>query len=115
MRSGHWACSAYNKALSRLEHFDRSHFPVESILDNLRELIIQCGLEANAANDTVWGDTEIGEQHDNVSCGMYVCMTAKYLALSGVLDFTDEDMFYFRKLMALEILNGHIIVAGALM
>lgn len=52
-------------------------------------------------------DTKI--QHDGSACGVFICKFADYAARGAKIDFKQENIPYFRKRMAIEILKGDFI------
>ena len=49
------------------------------------------------------------QQRNGSDCGVFMTRTADYIARDGVLDFTQEDMPYFRRRMVLEILRCQLL------
>jgi len=53
---------------------------------------------------------DIPQQMNGSDCGVFACQFAEHLARGAKLNFTQEQMPFFRRKMALEILNGELIV-----
>ena len=54
-----------------------------------------------------WGVTPV--QHNNNDCGVFMTRTIEYIARGALLDFTANEMNYFRRRMALEILKAELL------
>ncbi|AXI23881.1 C-terminal catalytic domain [Cardinium endosymbiont of Sogatella furcifera] len=51
-------------------------------------------------------------QSNGSDCGVFICQFADYVSRDLPINFTEHDMPYFRKRMAIEILNGKLITIG---
>ncbi len=52
-------------------------------------------------------DTPI--QTNSSDCGVFLCKFIDYFVKNIEFDFCNDDMYYFRKLIAIELLNGDLI------
>ena len=51
----------------------------------------------------MWKRGETPQQRNGSDCGVFMTQTAEHLARGAALDFTQDDMEYFRRRMVLEI------------
>ena len=49
------------------------------------------------------------DRHNGSDCGVFMSRTADYLARDAVLNFSQQDMAYFRRRMVLEILRTSLL------
>ncbi|WP_342265071.1 Ulp1 family isopeptidase [Cardinium endosymbiont of Philonthus spinipes] len=52
---------------------------------------------------------DLPQQKNHSDCGVFVCKFADYVARDAPINFTQHDMPYFRKRIAIEILNGKLM------
>ena len=64
-------------------------------------------------NRTEWGKVEwkrgTPNQRNGSDCGVFMAITADYLARGAKLDFKQMDMPYFRRCMVFEILQQELL------
>ena len=111
----HWTLAVINRKMRRFEYYDSLFGRAGgSKLRHLRRWLEEesadkkkVPLDTSEWTDVVfqqeWNVTPV--QRNGSDCGVFMTRTADYLARDGRLDFTEDDMEYFRRRMVLEILT----------
>jgi len=50
----------------------------------------------------------VPQQKNNNDCGVFSCMIAEYITRNAPITFSQDNVVYFRKKMALEIVDGEL-------
>ena len=111
----HWALAVVNLRDKRFEYFDSLRGSPGATLKNLRRWLEDehqhkknAPFDASAFSEVVWKHGT-PEQHNGYDCGVFMTRTADYIARDGRLDFTQDDMEYFRRRMVFEILHCRLL------
>ena len=98
-----------------LEYFDSLSGGDGGVLANLRRYITDEHLDKKKASwdDAGWTDhtwhAGTPRQRNGWDCAVFMCKTADYYAQDARLDFSQDDMDYFRRRLALEIHNKTLL------
>lgn len=110
----HWTLIAVDFLQSSICYYDSylqdKDEAMDAILDYLKEemkakknieMDINCWVKVNMKN--------IPLQENLSDCGVFSCIYAEYISRGAQMDFTQEDMPYFRRKMVYEILHQNIL------
>ncbi|XP_026469535.1 LOW QUALITY PROTEIN: sentrin-specific protease 2-like [Ctenocephalides felis] len=71
-----------------------------------------CSLEESNTRSSTWTKEtvkDIPQQMNGCDCGVFSCMFAEYICRGAKINFSQNDMKYFRRKMCLEIVNGKLL------
>ena len=111
----HWTLAVINFKARRFEYYDSLRGSEGRVLEHLRRwLADEHQDKKKAAYDTSeWTDTSwksgTPQQRNGFDCGVFMTRTADYLARDARLDFTQEDIEYFRRRMVYEIMSTSLL------
>jgi len=107
----HWTLAVVNLLDKRFEYFDSLSGGDGGVLAHLRRYLKDEHLDKKKASwdDAGWTDhtwrASIPRQRNGFDCGVFMCKTADYLTQDARLDFSQNDMTYFRRRLVVEIHN----------
>jgi len=109
-KGNHWCLAVINLKLKRFEYYDSLGGLDHRCVKNLRKYIEQEYREKkNSKIDlSQWVDyypTNIPHQENGYDCGVFMCRYANSVSLDEKFSFSQKDMKYFRKRMALDIIT----------
>lgn len=113
----HWTLAVVNFESKRFEYFDSLLGDAGEVLAVLRKYVTDESLDKKgAAMDlSEWRDAVhkagVPRQRNGYDCGVFMCQNADYISQGGALDFSQEDMAYLRRRMALEVAQGSLLDA----
>ena len=111
----HWTLAVVNLLEKRFEYFDSLRGNDGGVLANLRRYMMDEHLDKKNASwdDAGWTDhtwhAGTPRQRNGWDCAVFMCKTADYYAQDARLDFSQDDMDYFRRRLALEIHNKTLL------
>lgn len=109
----HWCLAVIDLRKKTIEYYDSPGNANDSGLKKLLQFFTDAMANKQAAKkDTKsWRSSYLkGPTQSNGSdCGVFVCQFANYVSRDLPIHFTQHDMAYFRKRMAIEILNGKLM------
>lgn len=111
----HWTLAVVNLLDKRFEYFDSLSGGDGGVLANLRRYIKDEHLDKKKASwdDTGWTEhtwrAGTPRQRNGWDCGVFCCKTADYLAQDAVLDFSQDNMSYFRRRLVVEVHNKALL------
>mmetsp|Transcript_31328 Transcript_31328/g.55059 ORF Transcript_31328/g.55059 Transcript_31328/m.55059 type:complete len:457 (-) Transcript_31328:131-1501(-) len=112
--NNHWTLSVIDLKRKRFEYYDSLGHSNPRCLSYLRNYLKDeiKHYRNEDANLDDWQDhvpSNIPQQRNGCDCGVFTTKYADYVSEDRKLDFTQENMPYFRRRMALEIQNGEIL------
>ncbi|CAH0389430.1 unnamed protein product [Bemisia tabaci] len=110
----HWCMSIIDFRKKAINYYDSMGHPnqkcLSSLLTYLRdESMDKKKVEFDASGWTLACISDIPMQMNGSDCGMFACMFAEYLTRDVSITFSQENMPYFRKKMAYEILTKQLL------
>jgi len=115
VHGNHWVLAVVNFRDKRFEYYDSLKGSEGQCLKNLRKYLKDESLDKLKAtwDDTGWTDHNFRDgtpqQRNGWDCGVFMCKTADYLSQEGKLEFTQQDMDYFRRRLVVEIRNSQLL------
>ena len=118
----HWTLALVNFYDKRLEYFDSLGGGDDGVLAHLRHYLQDESIDKRkvAWDDAGWTDHSwtprrdgIPQQRNGYDCGVFMCKTADYLSQDARLNFSQDDMDYFRRRLVLEIKRKALLDCGA--
>ncbi|GAB5371166.1 hypothetical protein AAMO2058_001555900 [Amorphochlora amoebiformis] len=109
----HWCLAVINFQKKRFEYFDSLGSKNIRCLENLRQYVIdEMKHYRNEVVDlsdwTNYFPKDIPQQNNGCDCGVFTTQFANYASLNRKFDFSQENMSYFRRKMAIDIARGSI-------
>lgn len=112
----HWCLAIINFKCKVITYYDSMGCPGDKCLTTLHDYLIKEHLdkkktELEAPDDWKLISTmkKTPQQLNGFDCGVFVCITAEFVARNAPLSFTQDDMPKFRQKMVYEILTGELI------
>ena len=115
VHGNHWVLAVVNFRDKRFEYYDSLKGSEGQCLKNLRRYLKDESLDKlkSTWDDTGWTDHNFRDgtpqQRNGWDCGVFMCKTADYLSQEGKLEFTQQDMEYFRRRLVVEIRNSQLL------
>ena len=109
----HWVLGVVNFKEKRLEYFDSMHGSDRGFF-TVMEKYLQDEFQDKKSDTFDFGDwstvlrTDCPTQQNGYDCGMFVCKFTDYLSDGLDLDFSSQDMVFFRERLYADILQGSI-------
>ena len=109
----HWALVIVEFRQKSISYYDSMGEPNPRCLDAIQQYIAQESLikKHKKIDFTDWkieSVPDIPQQNNSSDCGVFCCVFAEYLCAGKTLNFSSEDMPYFRKKIMEEILSCQI-------
>ncbi|XP_016976990.1 uncharacterized protein LOC108042976 isoform X2 [Drosophila rhopaloa] len=109
----HWCMAIIHMRNKTIRYYDSMGKPNQNVLDALEAYLREESLDKRKQPfDTSGFVSEnvpnIPQQSNGSDCGVFSCMFAEYITRDVPITFTQADMSYFRKKMALEIAGGEL-------
>ncbi|XP_016974245.1 sentrin-specific protease 1 [Drosophila rhopaloa] len=109
----HWGMAIIHMRNKTILYYDSLGKGNQKVLDALEEYLWNESLDKrNQSFDTrdfrISNVKGLPRQGNNSDCGVFSCMFAEYLTRYAPLTFTQDNVDYFRKKMALEIVDGKL-------
>lgn len=109
----HWCLAVIDFRKKAIAYYDSLGGTNEKCLDKLLSYLMdEANKKQNKFDQQVWRLEwlkNIPQQQNGSDCGVFVYQFADYVARDVPINFTQSDMPYFRKRMAIEILNGRLM------
>ena len=116
VHGNHWCMSCINFIDSQFEYYDSLGGQNSQCLTDLRQYVIDEAKHYQQIDNydfSQWkiyiGSKEIPKQQNGYDCGVFSCKLADYKSEMIPLNYTQNDMTYFRKRMIIEILQGNLL------
>ena len=117
VHGNHWTLVVINFRAKRFEYYDSLRGSGATYLRTLRRWLGEehkdkkggAEYDTSGWSDVTWKQGETPQQHNGSDCGVFMTRTADYLARDAQLDFTQEEMEYWRRRMVLEILRQELL------
>lgn len=114
--SMHWCMAIIDFRAKTINYFDsmgRSNDKCLKILYNYlqQEHLDKKRAEYDMSEWEMSNVKKIPQQMNGSDCGMFACTFAEFLTRDAKITFTQEDMPYLRRKMAVEILEGRLLIS----
>jgi sentrin-specific protease 1 len=105
----HWCLAVINVTDKRVCYYDSLHARNDKCLRVLRDFLIleHCDKKQKSLTISEWKFSCVEDspyQRNGHDYGVFTCITAEYLSRKAPLNFSQEDMPYFRRRMLLQML-----------
>ncbi|XP_039153635.1 uncharacterized protein LOC6726423 [Drosophila simulans] len=109
----HWCMAIINLPKQTIHYYDSMGRPNQPVLDTLLRYLQEESLDKrykplNITGFVVENAQNIPRQGNSSDCGVFSCMFAEYITRNAPITFSQAEMPYFRKKMALEIAGGEL-------
>jgi len=109
----HWCMAIIHLRNKTIRYYDSKGKPNRPVLDALEkylreESIFKPKKQFDTSDFVIESVQNIPRQLDGSDCGIFSCMFAEYITCDVPITFTQSEMLYFRKKMALEIVDGEL-------
>ncbi|XP_017110880.1 sentrin-specific protease 1 isoform X2 [Drosophila elegans] len=109
----HWCMAIIHMRNKTIRYYDSMGKPNQTVLDALEEYLRAESLDKrkqpfDTSGFTIESVPNVPQQANGSDCGVFSCMFAEYITRDVSLSFSQEQMEYFRKKMALEIAGGEL-------
>ncbi|XP_058810240.1 sentrin-specific protease 1-like [Phymastichus coffea] len=110
----HWCMSIIDFRNKTVQYYDSMGSPNDKCLRVLKQYLQDESIDKKKKSFEFLGWNfecikDIPKQMNGSDCGVFSCMFAEYVSANKKLDFTQEDMPYFRKKMIYEILTVQLL------
>ncbi len=110
--STHWIIIIVDNRDRTINHYDSQHGFYPECVDAVRDLIQGEHLDTRktyAPHYTTVRREDVPKQVGPYDCGVFACMYAEFETRGAPITFTQDDMEYFRRKMAFEILSDKLL------
>ncbi|XP_033171364.1 uncharacterized protein LOC117148197 isoform X3 [Drosophila mauritiana] len=109
----HWCMAIINLPKQTIHYYDSMGRPNQPVLDALVNYLKAESLDKrykplNVTGFVVEHAQNIPRQGNSSDCGVFSCMFAEYITRNAPITFSQAEMPYFRKKMAMEIAGGEL-------
>jgi Ulp1 family protease len=97
--------------LSRVKPDDEGNKTISTI--NAADRVIDLNSEFSDDQNNDWefkAAIDIPTQENSYDCGVFLCKYMDYISRGETINFTQQEMGYFRLLMTVEILEGKLMI-----
>lgn len=113
----HWCLAFINFSNKTLSYYDSLGFSTNRCCDTLINYLKEESMDKrktefdteNWRSINAFTEDKIPTQHNSSDCGVFACTYAEYLTREAKLDFTQDQMDYFRRKMIYEIRTKKLI------
>lgn len=110
----HWCVSVINLKKKTKKYFDSMGSPNEHCLQSLKEYFKQEHFDKkkrflDLSNWKFENVQNIPKQNNDSDCGVFSCMYAEFLCAKRELNFSQNNMQYFRKKIIYETITGQLL------
>lgn len=110
----HWCMAIIRMKEKVIRYYDSMGNPNQPVLDALERYLMEESMDKRKVpfDTRDWTKESIREcpqQRNGSDCGVFSCMNAEHLTRNAPLNFSQNEMPYFRQKMVLEIATGHLI------
>ncbi|KAH8421262.1 hypothetical protein KR009_007638 [Drosophila setifemur] len=109
----HWCMAIIHMRDRTIRYYDSMGKPNQEVLDALEAYLQSESLDKrkqpfDTSGFQIHSVPNVPQQTNGSDCGVFSCMFAEYVTRDQPLSFSQEQMDYFRKKMALEICGGEL-------
>jgi len=109
----HWTMAIIDMRKKTILYYDSKGGANKNLLDTLEKYLREESLDKrNQSFDTrnfrIEKARNVPQQKNNNDCGVFSCMIAEYITRNAPITFSQDNVVYFRKKMALEIVDGEL-------
>nr|XP_036672335.1 sentrin-specific protease 1 [Drosophila suzukii] len=109
----HWTMAIIDMRKKTILYYDSKGGANKNLLDTLEKYLREESLDKrNQSFDTrnfrIEKARNVPQQKNNNDCGVFSCMIAEYITRNALITFSQDNVVYFRKKMALEIVDGEL-------
>ncbi|XP_065720254.2 sentrin-specific protease 1 [Drosophila suzukii] len=109
----HWTMAIVDMRKKTILYYDSKGGANKNLLDTLEKYLREESLDKrNQSFDTrnfrIEKARNVPQQKNNNDCGVFSCMFAEYITRNAPITFSQDNVVYFRKKMALEIIDGEL-------
>ncbi|XP_026470458.1 sentrin-specific protease-like [Ctenocephalides felis] len=110
----HWCMLIIDFTHKSIKYYDSLDGSDQGVLDMMESYLKDESLDKKKIplDTSTWTKEivkDIPQQENGYDCGVFSCMFAEYICRGAKIDFSQNDMEYFRKKMHLEIVNGKLL------
>lgn len=111
----HWCMAIIHLRDKTIRYYDSMGQPNKRVLDALEQYLKDESMDKrkSALNTTDWIKecvTDCPRQMNGSDCGVFSCMFAEYVTRDHRINFSQDNMPYFRQKMILEIYSGELLL-----
>ncbi|XP_075212918.1 sentrin-specific protease 1-like isoform X2 [Lycorma delicatula] len=112
----HWCMAIIDFRNKVVEYYDSMGHPNNKCLNALLKYLQEESLDKKSKQFDIssWKTknmADIPQQMNGSDCGMFACTFAEYKCRNAKINFSQEDMPYFRRKMVYEILTARLMIA----
>jgi len=109
----HWTLAIIDMRKKTILYYDSKGGANKNLLDTLEKYLREESLDKrnqsfDTSNFRIEKARNVPQQKNNNDCGVFSCMIAEYITRNAPITFSQDNMVYFRKKMALEIIDGEL-------
>ncbi|XP_043661122.1 uncharacterized protein LOC122625198 [Drosophila teissieri] len=109
----HWCMAIIHLRNKTIRYYDSMGKPNQPVLDALEKYLREESLDKrkqpfDTSGFVIESVQNIPQQLNGSDCGVFSCMFAEYITRDVPITFSQSEMLYFRKKMALEIADGEL-------
>ncbi|EDV46677.1 uncharacterized protein LOC6550383 [Drosophila erecta] len=109
----HWCMAIIHLRNKTIRYYDSMGKPNQPVLDALEKYLREESLDKrkkpfDTSSFVIESMQKIPQQLNGSDCGVFSCMFAEYITRDVSITFSQSEMIYFRKKMALEIADGEM-------
>ncbi|XP_037720161.1 ubiquitin-like-specific protease 1 [Drosophila subpulchrella] len=109
----HWTMTIIDMRKKSILYYDSKGGANQNLLDTLEKYLREESLDKrnqsfDTSNFRIEKARNVPQQKNNSDCGVFSCMFAEYITRNAPITFSQDKMVYFRKKMALEIMDGEL-------
>ena len=104
-QENHWSLIIINNPSKTVTYYC-SLMRRTNCLEVIKDLFLSMKLSVD--NWSFTQNTTYPQQNGEINCGVYLCQAVEYLSRMAPLNFSEDDMSYFREKMAVELYNNKL-------